>query len=228
MSKVKNFFIVFFVVFFVVTCSLLGLIEIPVTPLTEEEISSQYKALTEIILSDKSDEEILSFLKTNKISKQAINQKDKNGYSALYLAIDKRRAGVVNKLISKGADKNQITDITIRDKTGRKILRCSPVLYAAWRGDVECLHKLMNKNADTQIESDFIIPTTPEPTYIRLLCPVDAAFYNRRSIKFSAVYNQLKEDKLDLEHSHFSGTPSDLSEVKTIELLKKYDLLEEL
>lgn len=188
--------------------------------------AGSYEALTELILSDKPDSEVIKYLKENKLSKEDINQKDKNGYSALYLAIDKGRAGVIDKLISKGADKNQITNLTIRDKSGRKILRSSPVLYAAWKGDAACLKRLMKKNADSQIEADFIIPTSPEATYIRLLYPLDAAFYNRRSIDFSSVYKELSEDKLNLEHSHFSGTKNDLSEVRTIELLKKYDLLE--
>ena len=191
---------------------------------TEEALENKEMSLTEWIVSDKTEEEICEFINTTKFKKKELNAKDEAGYSPLYLAIDSGKVTVLEALLNKGVDKNLISNITVRDKSGRKILRCSPVLYAAWKGDEKCLQALVDKGAKTNIESDFIIPTSPNTTYIRLLLPIDAAFYNRRNIDFNKVHKILGNK--EIEHSHFSGTKWGYGKVVTHDLLSEYGLLE--
>lgn len=191
-----------------------------------EAVEEETKSLSEWIISDKTEEEICEFINTSKFKKKELNVKDESGYSPLYLAIDSGKVAVVDALLKKGADKNLISNITIRDKTGRKILRCSPVLYAAWKGDANCLQTLIDKGSKINIESDFIIPTSSNTTYIRLLLPIDAAFYNRRNIDFNSVHKILKEKEIDYYHSHFSGTKWGYGKVITHDLLEEYGLLD--
>ena len=193
---------------------------------TEETLKNEEISLSEWIVSDKTEEEICEFINTSKLKKKQLNAKDESGYSPLYLAIDSGKATVVEALLKKGADKNLISNITVRDKSGRKILRCSPVLYAAWKGDLNCLQVLVDKGSKINIESDFIIPTSPNTTYIRLLLPIDAAFYNRRNIDFNGVHKVLRNKEIDYYHSHFSGTKWGYGKVVTHDLLKEYELLE--
>lgn len=192
----------------------------------EEALENKEISLSEWIVSDKTEEEICEFINTSKLKKKELNAKDESGYSPLYLAIDSGKITVVEALLKKGADKNLISNITIRDKSGRKILRCSPVLYAAWKGDEKCLQALIDKGAKINIESDFIIPTSSNTTYIRLLQPIDAAFYNRRNIDFNKIHKILKNKGIDYSHSHFSGTKWGYGKVITHDLLKEYGLLE--
>ncbi len=184
------------------------------------------KTLSQIITSNMTEEEICAYLETNKISRKQLNQKDENGYTPLYLAIDVGKADVLNALIKKGANKNQITNLTIHDESGRKILRCSPVLFAAWKGNVACLEALMSKGAKLDIESDFIIPDSNGIVYIRLLTPIDAAFYNRRNIDFEAIHKQLATKELNYSHVHYSGKQTSYTRVLTHDLLEEYNLLE--
>lgn len=193
---------------------------------TEETLKNEEISLSEWIVSDKTEEEICEFINTSKLKKKELNAKDESGYSPLYLAIDSGKATVVEALLKKGADKNLISNITVRDKSGRKILRCSPVLYAAWKGDLNCLQVLVDQGAKINIESDFIIPTSSNTTYIRLLQPIDAAFYNRRNIDFNSVHKILRNKEIDYSHSHFSGTKWGYGKVVTHDLLKEYGLLE--
>ena len=193
----------------------------------EEVAEEETKSLSEWIISDKTEEEICEYINNNKFKKKELNKKDEEGYSPLYLAIDSGKVLVVETLLKKGADKNLVSNISIRDKSGRKILRCSPVLYAAWKGDANCLQALVDKGAKINIESDFIIPTSSNTTYIRLLLPIDAAFYNRRNIDFNSVHKILKEKEINYYyHSHFSGTKWGYEKVVTHDLLEEYGLLE--
>ena len=198
--------------------------DLPVEEGVVEE--SLEKTLPEIIISDMTEDEICAYLETNKISRKQLNQKDENGYTPLYWAIDVGKENVLNALIKKGANKNQITNLTIHDETGRKILRCSPVLFAAWKGDVACLEALMSKGSKLDIESDFIIPDSSGIVYIRLLNPIDAAFYNRRNIDFETIHKQLATKELNYSHVHYSGRQTSYTRVLTRDLLKEYDLLE--
>ena len=75
------------------------------------------------------------------------------------------------------------------------------------------------------IESDMILPTSDGITYIRLLLPIDAAFYNRRNIKFNDIHNLLSTKELDYQHYHFSGRKWSYGKYKTHDLLKEYGLL---
>lgn len=191
-----------------------------------EKVKENKETVFDVIQSKRSEEEICEYLKIQKLSKKELNEKDQNGYSSLYLAIDTGKAAVLEILLKKGAEKNLTTNLTIHDKTGRKILRCSPVLFAAWKGDVKCLKILMEKGSKLDVESDFIIPTASNTTYIRLLNPIDAAFYNRRNIDFNAVHKQLASKKINYEHIHYSGPKWAYTKIKTHDLLKEYNLLE--
>lgn len=190
----------------------------------EQSIKSAHEALAEMILSEKTDEEVFDFLKKLKISKKEINQKDENGYSPLYLVLDMRRdSAIVKLLISKGADKNQISNITIRDNSGSKILRCSPIFYAAWKGNSGSIRVLMDKKADVEIESDFIRVNKKTKTYYRLLRPIDVAIYNKENINFDRVYKVLSQKPIDVNHSHFVGSKNKYEEVKTKQLLEEIE-----
>ena len=184
------------------------------------------KSLLEWIASDKTEEEICDYIKSNRFKRKQLNEKNEAGYSPLYLAIDTKKSQVVESLLKKGANKNLISNITVRDKSGRKILRCSPVLYAAWKGDEKSLQVLIDKGAKINIESDFIIPTSGNTQYIRLILPIDAAFYNRRNIDFNAVHKILSNKTINYYHSHFSGPKWGYGKVTTHDLLKEYGLLE--
>ena len=190
------------------------------------EEKDKKETVLDVIQSERSEEEICDYLKNNKISKKELNAKDENGYTPLYLAIDSGKSAVLETLLEKGAKKDLTTNLNIHDKSGRKILRCSPVLFAAWKGEVKCLEILMNKGSVLDIESDFIIPTASNTTYIRLLNPIDAAFYNRRNIDFNAVHKQLASAELNYEHIHYSGAKWAYTKIKTHDLLKEYNLLE--
>lgn len=178
-----------------------------------------------VILSKASEEDICKKIQENKYSKAEINSTDSNGYTPLYLAIDSGKPKVMEFLLKKGANKNKITNIKVRDRSGRKILRCSPVLYASWKGNKDCLSLLLEKGAKVNIESDMILPTSDGITYIRLLLPIDAAFYNRRNIKFSDIHDLLATKELDYQHYHFSGRKWGYGKYKTHDLLKEYGLL---
>lgn len=180
----------------------------------------------EIITSDKTEEEICNLINTKKYSKKIINEKDENGYTSLFLAIDADRPMVLELLIKKGANKNITTDLIVNDKSGRKILRCSPVLYAAWKGKLNCLQLLLEKGSKHNIEADIIVPAGENSTYLRLLMPVDAAFYNRNNIDFNETHKILASKNIDYEHIHFTGKKWAYTRIKTSALLKEYDLLE--
>ena len=178
-----------------------------------------------VILSKATEEDICKKIQENKYSKAEINSTDSNGYTPLYLAIDSGKPKVMEFLLKKGANKNKITNIKVRDRSGRKILRCSPVLYASWKGNKDCLSLLLEKGAKVNIESDMILPTSDGITYIRLLLPIDAAFYNRRNIKFNDIHDLLATKELDYQHYHFSGRKWGYGKYKTHDLLKEYGLL---
>ena len=188
--------------------------------------SEDNRSLSDWILKGKTEDEICEYINKTQFKKNELNAKDSLGYSPLYLAIDTGKTAVVKTLLKKGADKNLISNLAVRDKSGRKILRCSPVLYAAWKGNINCLQVLIDKGAKSNIESDFVIPTTSNKTYIRLALPIDAAFYNRRNIDFKSVHKILREKKIDYSHSHFSGTKWGYGKVVTHDLLKEYGFLE--
>lgn len=206
--------------------SLVGLFLIFSNLYSEETKIVEKESIFDLIISSKTEEEICEYINNNKYSKLELNEKNSNGYTPLYLAIDTGKVHVLELLIKKGAKKNQITDLTIRDKTGRKILRCSPVLYAAWKGDLNCLQFLLEKGSKNNIESDFIIPNGESSTYIRLICPIDAAFYNRKKIDFNSVHKILASKNIDYQHIHFSGHKWAYTRIKTYDLLKEYNFLE--
>ncbi len=193
----------------------------------EVKISNDVKeSIFDVIISDNSEEEICKIIKENKYSNTELNAVDANGYTPLYLAIDCGKRDVLELLLKKGAQKNKITNIKLRDNSGIKILRCSPVLYAAWKGDVECLSLLIDKGANVNVESDLVLPKSDGITYIRLLLPLDAAFYNRRNVNFGEIYDLLAH-KMDMYHYHFSGKKWAYGKYKTYDLLKEYGLLKE-
>lgn len=190
----------------------------------EESAEKIREDILDVLASDKTEDEICEILQKNKYSKKELNKTDENGYSPIYLAIDTGKSQVLSVLLQNGADKNQIATLKVRDKSGRKILRCSPVLYASWKGEADCLKILLDKKAKVNIESDFIIPTSKNTTYIRLAEPIDAAFYNRRNIDFQQILKTLGKENIDFEHEHFTGPKWAYSRVKTYDLLK--DLVE--
>lgn len=186
-----------------------------------EKIAEEIREdIFDVIVSDKTEDEICEIIQKNKYSKKELNKTDENGYSPIYLAIDTKKPKVLSVLLQNGADKNQIANLKIRDKSGRKILRCSPVLYASWKGNADCLKILLEKKAKSKIESDFIIPTSRNTTYIRLAEPIDAAFYNRRNIDFQQILKTLGKENIDFQHEHFTGPKWAYSRVKTYDLLK--------
>lgn len=190
-----------------------------------DENNPQKENLIELILSDKTEDEICSVIQSIKYKKSEINVKDENGYSPLYLAIDTGKVEVLKVLLKEGAKKNEITNLTMRDKSGKTVLRCSPVLYAAWKGRTECLSYLLEKGSKANIESDIIIPAGENSTYLRLLNPIDAAFYNRNKIDFNEVHKILSAS-VDYQHIHFSGPKWAYTRIKTNDLLNEYNLLE--
>lgn len=191
-----------------------------------EQSRTSKDALFELITSDKTEEEICNLINSNKYTKKIINEKDENGYTSLFLAIDNDKPMVLELLIKKGAKKNVTTNLIVNDKSGRKILRCSPVFYAAWKGKLNCLRLLFEKGAKHNIEADIIVPSGENSTYLRLLMPIDAAFYNRKNIDFNETHKILSSKNIDYEHIHFTGKKWAYTRIKTSALLKEYDLLE--
>lgn len=193
----------------------------------EKDIEGEkVNSLFNLIVSENSEEDICNIINQNKYSKKDINEQDNNGYTPLYLAIDTGKVHVLDLLIKKGANKNQIVNLTLRDKSGKTILRTSPVLYASWKGDINCLQFLLDKGSKTDIESDIIIPAGDNPTYLRLLTPIDAAFYNRKQINFNEIHKILLSKEIDYQHIHYSGKKWAYTRIKTYDLLKEYELLE--
>lgn len=71
-----------------------------------------------------------------------INAADKLGYTALHLAIKNKNAVLANKLIEiEGIDLN------LQTKKG-----FTPMLVAAWKGDLQIVKKLIDKGADMNIK----------------------------------------------------------------------------
>lgn len=222
--KVKRI-IVLLIFVFSCFCAMYSQEEVVETEQVEEEKKDEELTLEELILSEKNEEEICKEILTKKYSKKSLNQVFADGYSPLLLAIHNNKIEVFKTLISKGANVNQVSSFVLRDdKSERKFLRCNPFLYAAWKGNLDCLQILLENKAETNVEADLIIPAEYS-TYIRLILPIDAAFYNRKNIDFNAVH-KLIQSTVDYEHTHFSGKIWAYGKVKTEDLLKEYNVFE--
>lgn len=215
--------IIFWFLIFLFSGTALGFAEEVVSEPDEEE---KVETLFEIIVSERTDEEICEMISSTKFKKIELNATDENGFTPLLTAIDKERPSVVYELIKKGANPNQVTNITLKEKAARRILRCSPALYAAWKGNIDVLNVLNANKAKFDIEADIIIPDGEHSVYIRLITPLDAAFYNRKNMDFNIVHRTLKECGVVYWHIHFSGKKWAYAKIKTRDLLEEYDLLE--
>jgi len=67
-----------------------------------------------------------------------INAKDKFGFTALHLAIKNKNPALANKFM-------EVKDIDLNAKTTKGF---TPMLVAAWKGDISLVQKLITKGAD--------------------------------------------------------------------------------